>query len=227
MIIILKDDPCSAEASNTIKEINETLFSGLNGTSLSNASYGVAGSSAMMSDMNDVLSRDLNRMIVIVLIGVFLLLLLVTRSFWTSVFTTVSLMGLEGISSYVPFFSFIIIVALGVDYSIFLMMRFKEYPDTPPNEAIVMASRDIGGVVTSAAIILGGNIATLIPSGLTLLSQLAVAVITGLIVLCFLMLPVFLPAMIAVQSSLTELLSKNKQKTKEEKWINNPDKLLK
>ncbi|MCG2730981.1 MAG: MMPL family transporter [Acetobacterium sp.] len=245
MIIILKDDPYSAEASNTIKEINKALSSGLTGTSLSNASYGVAGPSAMMSDMNDVLSRDLNRMIVIVLVGVFLILLLVTRSFWTPVFITLSLMGsyyaamfvlnfmstkimgLEGVSSYVPFFSFIIIVALGVDYSIFLMMRFKEYPGTSPNEAIVMAARDIGGVVTSAAIILGGTFATLIPSGLTLLSQLAIAVITGLIVLCLLMLPVFLPAMIAVQSSLTELLSKNKEKSKQEKWIDKPDKLLK
>jgi RND superfamily putative drug exporter len=122
----------------------------------------------------------------------------------------INLMGLEGVSSYVPFFSFIVIVALGVDYSIFLMMRYKEYPDMAPKEAIVMASSHIGGVVTSAAIILGGTFATLIPSGLTLLSQLAIAVIVGLIVLCFIMLPFFLPAMIAIPSAIKDILSKNK-----------------
>jgi RND superfamily putative drug exporter len=122
----------------------------------------------------------------------------------------INLMGLEGVSSYVPFFSFIVIVALGVDYSIFLMMRYKEYPNMSPKEAIVMASSHIGGVVTSAAIILGGTFATLMPSGLTLLSQLAIAVIVGLIVLCFIMLPVFLPAMIALPSAIADIFSKNK-----------------
>jgi putative drug exporter of the RND superfamily len=229
MIIVLNDDPYSKEALNTIKEINETLSNGLKGTVLSNVRFGTAGPSAMTGDMNDVLNRDLNRMIVIVLIGVFLVLLLVIRSFWTPVFITASLMGsyyvamfvlnyifinlmgLEGISSYVPFFSFIVIVALGVDYSIFLMMRYKEYPHMSPKEAIVMASRHTGGVVTSAAIILGGTFATLMPSGLTLLYQLAAAVIVGLIVLCFIMLPVFLPAMIALPSTITSLFSKNKE----------------
>ncbi|MCX7745843.1 MAG: MMPL family transporter [Clostridia bacterium] len=228
MIIVLNDDPYSKEAISTVKEINETLSTGLKGTVLSNARFGVSGPSAMTGDMNDILNRDLNRMIIIVLIGIFLVLLLVIRSFWTPVFITASLigsyyaamfmlnyifinlMGLEGVSSYVPFFSFIVIVALGVDYSIFLMMRYKEYPHMSPKEAIVMACRHIGGVVTSAAIILAGTFATLMPSGLTLLYQLAVAVIVGLIVLCFILLPIFLPAMIAIPSAITDLFSKNK-----------------
>ncbi|KNY25834.1 MMPL domain protein [Pseudobacteroides cellulosolvens ATCC 35603 = DSM 2933] len=228
MMIVLNDDPYSEEALNTVKEINEALATGLKGSVLSNAKYGVSGPSAMTGDMNDTLKRDLNRMIVIVLIGVFLVLLLVIRSLWIPVFITASLlgsyyaamfvlnnvflnmMGLDGVSSYVPFFSFIIIVALGVDYSIFLMMRYKEYPHMSPTEAIVMASKHIGGVVTSAAIILGGTFATLMPSGLTLLSQLAIAVIVGLIVLCFIMLPIFLPAMIALPNAIKDIFSRNK-----------------
>jgi len=229
MIIVLNDDPYSESAINTVKHINEALSNGLKGTVLSNARYGISGPSAITGDMNDILNRDLNRMIVIVLIGVFLVLLLVIRAFWTPVFIIASLMGayyaamfvqnyifidlmgLAGISSYVPFFSFIVIVALGVDYSIFLMMRYKEYPHLSPKEAIVMASRHIGSVVTSAAIILGGTFATLMPSGLTLLSQLSVAVIVGLLVLCFVLLPVFLPAMIALPGTIKNLFSGNKK----------------
>jgi putative drug exporter of the RND superfamily len=230
MTIILNSDPYSEDALNTIEKINKTVSDGLKGTNLSHAKFGVSGPSATTNDMNHMLSRDLNKTTVIVIIGVLLVLFFVIRSFWTPVFITASLVGayyaamfitnfiflnikgLEGITSFVPFFSFIIIVALGVDYSIFLMMRFKEYPDISPKEAIVLASRHIGGVIISAVIILGGTFATLIPSGLLILFELAVAVITGLVVLCFILLPIFLPAMIALPDALANLFSGKKDR---------------
>ncbi|MDV2686894.1 MMPL family transporter, partial [Alkalihalophilus lindianensis] len=135
--------------------------------------------------------RDLNKTTIIVIIGVLLVLFFVIRSFWTPVFITASLVGAyyaamfitnyifldlqgyEGLSSFVPFFSFIIIVALGVDYSIFLMMRFKEYPHLSPKEAVVLASKQTGGVIISAVINLGGIFATLILAGLVVLTEMA------------------------------------------------------
>jgi RND superfamily putative drug exporter len=159
MIVVLKDDPYSSKALDTIEQIKETVSNGLKGSALSDAKSGVSGPSAMTNDMNNVLGRDLNKATVIVLIGVFLVLLLVIRSFWEPLVITASLMGsyyaamfvinfifinlkgYEGISSFVPFFAFIVIVALGVDYSIFLMMRFKEYPHMSHQEAIVLASK--------------------------------------------------------------------------------------
>ena len=64
------------------------------------------------------------------------------------------------------------IVALGVDYSIFVMMRYNELEGDPATK-IVTASRHIGGVVLSAALILGGTFAALIPSGVLTLIQVA------------------------------------------------------
>lgn len=229
MTIILDADPYSEDALNTIEKINKTVSTGLKGTDLSPAKYGVAGPSATTNDMTNVLTRDLNKTTVIVIIGVLLVLFLVIRSFWIPVFITASLvgayyaamfiinfifldlMGLDGITSFVPFFSFIIIVALGVDYSIFLMMRFKEYPAMQPREAIVLASRQIGGVIISAVVILGGTFATLIPSGILILFELAIAVITGLVVLCFILLPLFVPAMIALPDALANRSSRKKE----------------
>jgi putative drug exporter of the RND superfamily len=229
MTIILDNDPYSKQALNTINQINTTVSNGLKGTDLSHAKYGVSGPSATTNDMNNVLTRDLNKTTVIVIIGVLLVLFFVIRSFWLPVFITASLLGayyaamfiinfiflnlqgLEGISSFVPFFSFIIIVSLGVDYSIFLMMRFKEYPHMSQKEAIVLASKQTGGVIMSAVIILGGTFATLIPSGLLLLFELATAVITGLLVLCFIMLPIFVPAMIALPDTLKNFFSRKKK----------------
>ncbi|WP_462409467.1 MMPL family transporter [Neobacillus sp. Marseille-QA0830] len=229
MIVVLKADPYSKEALSTINKVNAAVSNGLKGTQLSDAKFGTSGPSATTKDMNDILSRDLNRTTTIVIIGVLLVLFFVIRSFWTPVFITASLLGAyyaamfiinyifidlkgyEGISSFVPFFSFIIIVALGVDYSIFLMMRFKEYPHMPQKQAIVLASRHIGGVIIAAVIILGGTFATLMPSGMLLLAELAIAVITGLVVLCFVLLPIFLPAMLALPSALANLFSKKEE----------------
>ena len=228
LTVVLMDDPYSDAALATVSQINDALSDGLKGTQLSDAKSGTVGTSATTNDMNDVLSRDLNRTTVIVIIGVLLVLFLVIRSFWTPVFITASLigayytamfiinfifldiLGYAGISSFVPFFSFIIIVALGVDYSIFLMMRFKEYPELTAKEAIVLASKHTGGVIISAVIILGGTFATLMPAGIVLLTELAIAVITGLIVLCFILLPLFVPALIALPEALKKLVSKEK-----------------
>ncbi|MDN4494861.1 MMPL family transporter [Ureibacillus aquaedulcis] len=230
MTVVLKDDPYSDAALATINTINDTLAAGLKGSVLSGAESGTVGTSATTNDMNDVLSRDLSRTTVIVIIGVLLVLFLVIRSFWTPVFITASLvgayytamfiinfiflnlLGYDGISSFVPFFSFIIIVALGVDYSIFLMMRFKEYPELSPKEAIVLASKHTGGVIISAVIILGGTFATLMPAGIILLTELAIAVITGLIVLCFILLPLFVPALMALPGTLKAYVSKEENK---------------
>ncbi|MCO7128151.1 MMPL family transporter [Sporolactobacillus shoreicorticis] len=219
MTVVLDDDPYSKPALSTIDRINATMSSGIKGTVLSDAKIGTSGPSATTNDMNNILTQDLNQLTIIVIVGVLFVLIIVMRAFWIPVFITTSLMGayyaamfmlnfifidlkgLDGISSFIPFFSFIIIVALGVDYSIFLLARFKEYPLMPAKEAIVEASKHIGSVIMSAAIILGGTFATLIPSGIELLVQWAVAVITGLVVLCFIMLPIFVPAMISLIDS--------------------------
>jgi len=102
------------------------------------------------------------------------------------------------------FFSFVVIAALGVDYSIFLMTRYKEYPDTNPREAIILAAKNIGGVVMSAAIILAGTFATLYPSNIHVLMELAISVVTGLLLLSCVLLPIVIPALISVQEKMSE-----------------------
>ena len=214
LMVILNDDPYSMKAMDTIEEINDTVAVGLKGTALDGALFGAAGPSSTTYDTNKVQLESFNGTAVIVIIGVFLVLLLVIRSILPSIYIILSLivsyfvamaatnlvtyqiLGADGVSSFVPFFSFIIIVAVGVDYSIFFMMRYKEYGEMDPAKALVESAKNIGGVIISAMIILGGTFATLIPSGLVLLIELATAVIAGLIVLCFILLPMLVPALI-------------------------------
>ena len=157
----------------------------------------------------------------------FIVLILVIRSFWIPLYIIISLvaayftsitvtgvfakhvLGMNEISWNVPFFAFVMIVALGVDYSIFLMTRYNEYGELPPHEAIVKAAKNIGGVVVSAAIILAGTFLTLYPSGMKTLMQLAVGVSVGLMMLALILLPVLLPALI----SLPHVFKKNSGKS--------------
>lgn len=224
--IVLKDDPYSEAAQKTVVRIKNVLKYTMESSSLKDTKYGVSGTSANTYDTNSVLTSDLQRTAVVVIIGIFLVLFVIMRSVWASIAMVLSLIGayftgatamniifmnikgLEGISSFVPFFVFIVIMALGVDYSIFLMMRYKEYKDLPVSEAIQKSCKQIDGIVMSAILILGGTFATLIPSGMVLLEELAVGVIVGLIVLCFLLLPIFLPAALVLPEKLSKLFQK-------------------
>lgn len=101
------------------------------------------------------------------------------------------------------------IITLGVDYSIFLMMRYNEVEDKG-SEGIIDAAKHMGGVVLSAALILGGTFAALIPSGIVTLMQVAILVLVGLVLLSFITLPVFLPAVLGLPKKLKNLVSKKK-----------------
>jgi RND superfamily putative drug exporter len=98
-----------------------------------------------------------------------------------------------------PFFAFIMLVALGVDYSIFLVVKFREGMHDPPSidAKVLRATSIIGTVVISAGVILSGTFAALIPSGVTTLIQVALVVITGIFLLV-LLIPVVMPAVMKI-----------------------------
>lgn len=219
MTIILETNPYSQQAMPIIQEIKQQVATALEGTSLQDTKAAIGGKSSENVDLKNVSEQDFLRTATIMLIGIALVLMVITRSIAHSIFIVGSLLlayftalgASELISSYVlnidqlswnvPFFSFIMIVALGVDYSIFLMMRYNELEDNP-TEQIVQASRHIGGVVLSAALILGGTFAALIPSGVLTLIQVALVVLIGLVFLSFIAMPVLLPGLIGLMNKV-------------------------
>lgn len=221
--ITLDSEPYADASIRLIDKLNDVVDNQLVGTSLSNAEFGFAGSTATSKDMSDMAIHDITFTQIIVLLSIFILLILVIRSFWIPVYIIGSLIiayytalsvtsflsGIlfnnpNGLAWNVPFFSFVMIAALGVDYSIFLMERFREYPELSSKEAIVLAAKNVGGVVLSAAIILSGTFATLYPSNLVILMELAICVVIGLMLLSMVMLPVVIPALMNLQEKLVE-----------------------
>ena len=213
MNIILDVNPYSKEAMTIVKRVKQEVQATIQSGELSDAKVAIGGKTSQNVDLEEIASGDFTRTATIMLIGIGIILIIITRSILKPIFIISSLvvtyftaLGMSELISgkmlnvselgwNVPFFSFIMIVALGVDYSIFLMMRHREL-DGNSTRAIVDAARHIGGVVISAAIILGGTFAALIPSGVITLIEVATTVMVGLLLLSIVMLPIFIPALL-------------------------------
>ena len=226
LTVTFNSEPYSDSSINHIKDINTFVKNELKGTKLSDAEIGIAGATSNSYDLKNIATHDITFTQIIVLSAIFILLILVIKSFWipvyiigaliTAYYTSLSATSFiskilfksakEGLSWNVPFFAFVMIAALGVDYSIFLMRRFREYPELSGKDAIDVAAKNIGGVIMSAALILTGTFATMYPSNIIVLMELAICVDIGLFLLGFILLPAAIPALM----SLEERISKNK-----------------
>lgn len=138
-----------------------------------------------------IITRSLTQMLTIIasLLITYLTSLQITR------FLSELILRKDYLTWNTPFFALILIIALGVDYSIFLMTRYHDniLAGLKPLDSIREAAGTIGSVVISAAVILGGTFAALIPSGVTTLIQVALAMIIGLCLL-IVILPITIPA---------------------------------
>jgi putative drug exporter of the RND superfamily len=226
LTVILKDDPYSDMAIESITEINKQLPEMLNGTVLADAKYATGGETSFTHDIQSVATSDMQLAQIMVLSGTFIVLVLIIKSFWIPIYIIGSLLlsfysaisitslfakiflNTKEIAWNVPFFGFVMIVALGVDYSIFLMSRYREYGDLGPKEGIIKASANVGGVVLSAALILGGTFATLAPSGINTLVELAICVCVGVFLLSVVLLPIVIPALISIEDKLVNKYSR-------------------
>ncbi|GAA0355575.1 MMPL family transporter [Bacillus horti] len=214
--IVFADNPYATEALDLVPEIERTLHRVVKGTDLEDIEFGISGVSGIFSDLRQISSDDYSQTVVLMLIGIFLILIVLLRSiiapiylilslvlcYFTSVgiteFIFVDLLGYTGLSWATPFFGFVILVALGIDYSIFLMDRFREHLDQPIEQAMLTSMKNMGTVIISAAIILAGTFAAMLPSGMLSLLQIATIVISGLFLYAVVFLPFFVPVMVKI-----------------------------
>lgn len=214
IIVVFDSNPSATEATKKSQELSAMAKKSFQGTALKNAKVAMGGQSSKIEDTKTVASGDFLRTAAIMLIGIGIALMFVTRSLLQPIYILGTLLiaylcslsinqwivkavlGKSMLTWNTPFFSFIMLIALGVDYSIFLMTRYRELESegyTTPSSRILKACAIIGTVVISAAIILGGTFAALIPSGIPTLIEVALAVDIGLLILVFI-LPITMSA---------------------------------
>ena len=211
IMIVFSSNPSSAKATKKAQDLSLMAKKSLAGTRLDKATIAMGGESSNIADIKDIANKDFIRTAAIMLIGIGIALIFVTRSLLQPLYILGTLliayfcslsitewvvkatMGKDMLTWNTPFFGFILLIALGVDYSIFLMTRYRAIEGGKPSERMLKACGIIGTVVVSAAIILGGTFAALIPSGIPTLIEVALTVIIGLIILVFIM-PITLSA---------------------------------
>ncbi len=212
--VIFSSNPYSNAAINQMDEVNAAIERATKDTKLENAKVAIGGITSTNADLNTMSNNDYSRTVVLMLIGISIILVFLFRSIIMPIYIIgsliltyytamginevifVNILGYTGISWAVPFFAFVILVALGVDYSIFLMDRFNEYKDLTVGQAMLLAMKKMGTVIISAVIILGGTFAAMIPSGMLSLIQIAAIILTGLFLYALIVLPLFIPVMV-------------------------------
>ncbi len=212
--VIFDSSPYAEETMNEIEALEAAVQRAVANTKLADAEIAIGGITSMNHDLSTISGEDYSRTVIFMLVGISIILIVLFRSIVITAYIMFSLIvtfytsqalaelifvriaGLSGISWAVPFFGFVILIALGVDYSIFLMDRFKEFRHMEPKEGILAAMRNMGSVIMSAAVILGGTFAAMLPSGVMSLLQIATIVLCGLFLYALVMLPLFIPVMV-------------------------------
>ncbi|MGQ4388744.1 MMPL family transporter [Streptomyces sp. SAS_270] len=187
--------PESAAETATIKSLRHDLEN----------SY-VGGPSAQQIDLKDTNARDRLIVVPIVLVSVLLILMVLLRSLVAPLLLLVAvvavwgaalgigglvfgpLLGFEGTDPALGLLSFVFLVALGVDYGIFLMHRMREESvrGAEPVAAALTALRTTGGVIASAGLVLAATFAVLTNMGLVALVELGFVIAVGVLLDTFL-----------------------------------------
>ncbi|MFJ3587303.1 MMPL family transporter [Streptomyces sp. NPDC090231] len=174
--VVARDAPESAGERNTVN----ALRAGLDGAH-------VGGPGAQQMDLERSSTRDLRTVVPLVLLSVLLILIVLLRSLVAPLLLVAAvvavwgaalgiggllfepLLGLKGTDPGLPLLSFVFLVALGVDYGIFLMHRVREeaLAGAEPTAAALTALRTTGGVIASAGLVLAAAFAVLTNMPLT------------------------------------------------------------
>ena len=207
---ILEVPADSTEAKNTIPLIREAAKS-VNETSL------VGGQTAIGYDVDQSSRRDNRVIIPIVLLLIALILGLLLRSIFAaglllvtvvlSFFATLGvcalvfeyIFGFKGTDASFPLFAFVFLVALGIDYNIFLMTRVREEAQKIGTKAGVIKGLTVtGGVITSAGIVLAATFGVLGVLPLVFLAELGFAVAFGVLLDTIVVRSLLVPALVRI-----------------------------
>jgi putative drug exporter of the RND superfamily len=203
----LEPNPYSTEGFELIEPIREAAHAVAPATL-------VGGPSAIEADVRDAAGRDSLVIPPIVLVVVLLILIGLLRavvaplilvgtvilSFLAALgvgyFVFDVIFGFPGSDPSLPLFAFVFLVALGVDYNIFLIARAREETiEHGSKEGILRALAVTGAVITSAGIVLAGTFSVLGSLPLTFLTEIGFVVAFGVLLDTFLVRSILVPAL--------------------------------
>jgi RND superfamily putative drug exporter len=204
----LTDAVDSEDALATVARIRDAV------RAVPGADAEVGGQSATLLDTQTISERDRDVIIPIVLVVIFVVLVLLLRALLapllliaTVVLSFAATMGVSalvfnnvfdfpGADPVVPLFGFVFLVALGIDYNIFLMTRVREEAASRGSREGVLTGLTVtGGVITSAGVVLAATFAALAVLPILFLAQIAFIVAFGVLLDTLIVRSLLVPAL--------------------------------
>jgi RND superfamily putative drug exporter len=213
LYLVLDTYPQSQAALTTVNKAREALQTSLSGTALKQSEAVIGGTSAILADVRQTLDHDFNIVMLVVIGAIFVVLAVLLRSLIAPIYLLMTVLlsygatlgiiswifqdikGEVGVSFMIPIVLFVLLVALGSDYNIFLMSRVREESaGRPTREGARLAAIVTGGVITACGIILAGTFGTLVITPIQTMVQLGSAVAIGVFIDTFLVRAMLVPA---------------------------------
>jgi RND superfamily putative drug exporter len=214
--ITFKESPYAVESMNALLTMRDEADKFITDNNLNGQLY-FAGETAKKVDDRSLNNRDLVVIILLECVLILAMLVLMTRSIKMSVYmistiviSFLAAMGLgmflcslffdiHTISNRVPVYSFVFLVALGIDYNIVFISRFiEERAKSNVKKAVETAVATTGGVISSAGIILAATFAVLMTQPVQVLFVFGFIVSLGILLDTFFIRGILLPALIVL-----------------------------
>ena len=214
-LLVPYGDPYSPESLDQIDRLKEDLPAMLERTGLAGAEADVGGQAVLAGAARSVSAEDLARLAPLVLAAAFVVLALLLRtpvapvyllgatvlSFGATLGATKVLfqtvLGQDGVVYYVPFTLFILLVALGSDYNIFIMSAIRdETREKPLPEAVAAALAGTSRTINAAGLALASSFALLALIPLQDFLQVGFAVALGILLDAFVIRTLLVPALV-------------------------------
>lgn len=208
-------NPYDVKAFDTVLELRDESQAWLKDAGLENTELFIAGESARHADLRDIDKRDTTLVMVLMTILITIMLGLQTRSIIAPIYmmgtillsygATLGLslvlfdvfLGLEAVGYRIPLYSFVFLIALGVDYSIMLIARIREELKVMPFEdAVRRGLEKTGGVISSAGLILAATFLVLATMPLYELKLFGMIMALGILIDTFIVRPLLIPTIL-------------------------------
>lgn len=214
-LLVFYGNPYSPESLDQISRLQEELPGMLQRAGLEQVEADVGGQVVLAEAARSTSSDDLTRLAPLVLASAFAVLALLLRtpvaplyllgatvlSFAATLGATKilfqTILGQEGVAYYVPFTLFILLVALGSDYNIFIMAAIREEArDKPLREAVAAALAGTSRTINAAGLALAASFALLALVPLQDFFQLGLALALGILLDAFVIRTLLVPALV-------------------------------
>ncbi|HEX6595028.1 MAG TPA: MMPL family transporter [Bacillota bacterium] len=214
--VVFDENPYNIETINALEDIQNKSEEIIEKSDVTGSLY-FASETATAADDRAVNNRDVTVIVILETLFIFTMLIFLTKSFkmplymigtilvsfvaalGLGLFLSKLLFGMDTISNRVPLYSFVFLVALGIDYNIILISRFlEERKKHSLKKAVEVAVSTTGGVISSAGVILAATFSVLMTQPIQLLFVFGFIVAIGILLDTFLIRGILLPSLLVV-----------------------------